>query len=230
MNELIGLVLNISINKSIKELFPDLKIGSLLFMVNVSDSDDRIINEMNKLNRVLIPNLTPESIRRHTIVEATKNAYRKMGKDPNRYRPAAESLLRRLAQKRDLYFVNNVVDILNMVSLASGFSIGGYDADKIVGQVMLGIGQASEPYEGIGRGKLNIENLPVFRDEKGSFGSPTSDSVRTMVDHETKRFLMLFPSFNGELLLLKEAMKSAKQWLMDLSNAELLKSKIYDTK
>jgi DNA/RNA-binding domain of Phe-tRNA-synthetase-like protein len=88
-----------------------------------------------------------------------------------------------------------MVDILNLGSIQTGFSIGGYDADTIIGNVSFGIGKPGEPYEGIGRGSLNIENLPVFRDSQGAFGTSTSDSVRTMVTENTKRFLMVIPVF-----------------------------------
>ena len=69
-----------------------------------------------------------------------------------------------------IHKINNVVDLLNLVSIKTGLSIGGYDASKIKGQAIFGIGNNNEPYEGIGRGKLNIEGMPVFRDESGAFG------------------------------------------------------------
>ena len=41
-------------------------------------------------------------------------------------------------------------------------SIGGFDADEIQGtDLELGIGRAEELFEGIGRGMLNIEGLPL---------------------------------------------------------------------
>jgi DNA/RNA-binding domain of Phe-tRNA-synthetase-like protein len=33
--------------------------------------------------------------------------------------------------------------------------------------------------------------MPVFRDAIGAFGTPTSDSERTSVSMQTKRFLMI---------------------------------------
>jgi DNA/RNA-binding domain of Phe-tRNA-synthetase-like protein len=116
-----------------------------------------------------------------------------------------------VVKNKGLYQVNNVVDVLNLVSITTGFSIGGYDCDKIEGKVVMGIGAASEPYEGIGRGRLNIEFLPTFRDEKGAFGTPTSDSERTAVTQNTKRFLMVIIDFgDGDL---KAAKKIATEYL-----------------
>jgi DNA/RNA-binding domain of Phe-tRNA-synthetase-like protein len=120
-----------------------------------------------------------------------------LGKDPSRYRPSAEALTRRVVNGKGLYWINNVVDLLYLVSLESGFSIGGYDAEKIEGDVWFGIGKEDEPYQAIGRGQLNIADLPLFRDNLGAFGSPTSDSLRTMVTAETTEFLMIIIDFSG---------------------------------
>jgi DNA/RNA-binding domain of Phe-tRNA-synthetase-like protein len=105
-----------------------------------------------------------------------------------------------------LYQINNVVDQLNLVSIATGFSIGGYDSDHIQGDVCFGIGRLGEPYSGIGRGELNIENLPVFRDGLGAFGTPTSDSQRTEVTAKTNHFLMILIDFGCD-----EQLNDAKQ-------------------
>jgi DNA/RNA-binding domain of Phe-tRNA-synthetase-like protein len=94
-----------------------------------------------------------------------------------------------------------VVDALNLVSISSGFSIGGYDSEKIVGEIIFGIGNSGEPYTGIGRGELNIEGMPVFRDAMGAFGTPTSDSERTSVTSATRNFLMVIIDFAGTALL-----------------------------
>lgn len=118
-----------------------------------------------------------------------------MGKEPSRYRLSAEALARRVLSGKGLYKVCNVVDLLNLISLETGYSIGGYDADQIQGEIRLGKGQKDEAYQAIGRGALNIENLPVCRDALGAFGNPTSDSVRTMVQANTKNFLMIFFHF-----------------------------------
>ncbi|NQU52685.1 MAG: hypothetical protein HQ522_09115 [Bacteroidetes bacterium] len=132
-----------------------------------------------------------EQISQLPAISVSRKAYKACGKDPARYRLSAEALLRRVLKRNEIYQINNVVDLLNLVSISTGFSIGGYDAEKIEGEVVFGIGENEEPYSGIGRGDLNIEFLPVFRDEKGAFGTPTSDSVRTSVSMQTKRFLMV---------------------------------------
>jgi DNA/RNA-binding domain of Phe-tRNA-synthetase-like protein len=202
----------IEVQTLLRNKLPNLKLGILYSPVLVKPSDENLISGLDELIGQLTRRLDAEIIRNMEAVKSAKDAYRILGKDPNRYRPAAESLLRRVSKGKGLYYVNSVVDCLNFASVQTGYSICGYDFDKIVGDVSMGIGNAGEPYEGIGRGELNIENLPVFRDDKGAFGTPTSDSVRTLINENTERVLMIIPAFDGD----RERLEIALDLLSDL--------------
>lgn len=142
---------------------------------------------------------TPETIKQRSGIAATRAAYKAAGKDPSRYRPACEQLARRVLQGKDLYSVSTLVDLVNLASLFSGYSTAALDADKISGnRIELDLGRAGEPYEAIGRGVLNIENLPVYRDETGAFATPTSDSTRTMLSPGTQRLVVLINGYDGD--------------------------------
>ena len=142
---------------------------------------------------------TVDSIKEMPSIQATRQAYKRCGKDPSRYRPSGEALVRRTLQGKDLYRVSTSVDLVNLASIAYGYSIGGFDADKIQGAALtLGIGREGEPYEGIGRGPLNIAGLPVWRDELGGIGTPTSDNERTKMDLQTVRLLAIVNGYDGD--------------------------------
>lgn len=124
--------------------------------------------------------------------------YRRCGKDPSRYRPAAEALIRRILQDKPLYQINTLVDLINLASIAYGYSIGGFDADQFKGDTLtLGIGREGEPYEGIGRGVINIAGLPVYRDALGGVGTPTSDHERTKITLSTTHLVVLINGYDG---------------------------------
>lgn len=72
-----------------------------------------------------------EEINKRPEIAATRNIYKSLGKDPNRYRPSAEALCRRIVRDIPVYKVSTLVDIINLVSIRNGFSIGGFDIDKI---------------------------------------------------------------------------------------------------
>lgn len=124
-------------------------------------------------------------------IAGTRDAYKRLGKEPNRYRPSTEALCRRFVKGLELYRSLALIDLVNLLSVSCGHSIGGFDADKIAGDTLtLGVGREGEPYEAIGRGQLNIASLPVFRDAVGGVGTPTSDNDRTKISPSTRRLLL----------------------------------------
>lgn len=198
----------IFISNELKSRCPNLRLGCILADVIVAESNSSLILEINEHVELVQKSLLIENISKLPAIEASRRAYKACGKDPARYRLSAEALLRRVVSWKGIYQINNVVDQLNLVSITSGFSIGGYDAEQIQGNIYFGIGRAEEPYTGIGRGELNIENLPVFRDVQGAFGTPTSDSKHTEVTCETKKFLMILIDFGGDDQLRSAVQKS----------------------
>ena len=142
---------------------------------------------------------TTETIKQISGIDATRRVYKACGKDPSRYRPAAEALMRRIIQGKPLYRLDTLVDLVNLASIAYGYSIGGFDAGRFEGDTLtLGIGREGEPYEGIGRGMLNIAGLPVYRDAAGGVGTPTSDNERTKMTMETRHVLVLINGYDGD--------------------------------
>lgn len=147
-------------------------------------------------------------------IASTRLAYKQCGKDPNRYRPAAEQLGRRLINGQELYRVNAVVDFGNLLSLHTGFSIGAFDATRLAsGDIMLKLGSATDHYEGIGRGVLNIDRLPTYSDALSAFATPTSDSERTKIEEHTQSVLIFINDFSAEAGRLEEAADYAEQSL-----------------
>ena len=155
---------------------------------------------------------TTDSIKDMVTIHATREAYKKCGKDPSRYRPSGEALCRRILRGISLYQIDTLVDLINWVSIRYGYSIGGFDADKIQGDTLvLGIGKSGEPYEGIGRGELNIEGMPVYRDAMGGIGTPTSDNERTKLEAGTTHLLTIINGYSG-----KEGLQEAADYMLEL--------------
>lgn len=155
---------------------------------------------------------TIDSIKDMPAIRATREAYKRCGKDPSRYRPSGEALCRRILRGIPLYQIDTLVDLINLVSIRYGYSIGGFDADKFEGDILtLGIGKAGEPYEGIGRGELNIEGMPVYRDAKGGVGTPTSDHERTKLGLETVHLFTIINGYSG-----KEGLSDAANYMVEL--------------
>lgn len=103
-----------------------------------------------------------------------------------------------MIKNQGLYQIDTLVDLINLVSLKTGYSIGGFDADKIIGDLELGVGKAGESFKAIGRGEMNIENMPVYRDSIGGIGNPSSDEERTKITPDTSNLLMLINGYSGK--------------------------------
>ncbi len=204
--------MNISVSNELKSLCPEFKGAAVEAWVTNTPYNEGLWQEINSFTDELRAESDVDACKEQYAIAATRIAYRRCGKDPSRYRPSAEALRRRLLRGMQLYQIDTLVDIINLVSLRSGFSIGGFDADKIQGnQLVLGIGREGEPYEGIGRGVLNIEGLPVYRDAIGGIGTPTSDHERTKMDLGTIHLLAIINGYSGEL-----GLQEAAEFTLDL--------------
>ncbi len=190
-------MLTITIDHALKEKLPQFCLAALTCEMKVSESSAALKDEMIKLGRETEATLSLQTLLKEPRIEAARAGYKQLGKDPSRYRLATEALLRRLIKGNGLYYVNNAVDIGNILSVKTQRSIAVLDANKIVGDVLVRIAK-DEPYEGIGRGAINIEKIPVYSDELGAFGSPTSDTMRTAITADSTQLLVLIISFTGK--------------------------------
>ena len=203
---------HITLSEEIKRLCPAFQGVAVMAQVTNSAHNAELWREIDAFTRELRAGETAESIKQQPAIAATREAYKRCGKDPSRYRPSAEALRRRLMRGLELYQIDTLVDLINLVSLRTGYSIGGFDADKIQGtDLKLGIGRAEEPFEGIGRGVLNIEGLPVYRDAVGGIGTPTSDNERTKMDLGTQHILAIVNGYSGQ-----EGLREAAEMIQEL--------------
>lgn len=194
--------MQVIIEQEIREACPDVKIGLIRVDVVNSETPDELWTEIEEASKRIRESYELSWINKRPAIVANRNLYKRMGKDPNRYRVSSEALCRRVVKGLELYRINALVDLINLVSMCSGYSIGGFDADKIVGDtVTLGVGRSGEKFEGIGRGLLNVEGLPLYRDAAGGIGSPTSDEERTKITLETTRLQMQINAFGEEMPL-----------------------------
>lgn len=184
-------MINVEISEEVAKAAPALKVWVLECDVVNGPTSDVLWDEIARYAAQAKATLTLPQVNSLPGIAPTRAAYKALGKEPNRYRPSAEALMRRCVKEMELYRTTSIVDLTNLLSLASGHSIGAFDRDAIQGpSLVLGVGREGEPYEAIGRGQLNIACLPVFRDSVGGVGTPTSDNDRTKLSGSTTHLLM----------------------------------------
>ena len=184
----------------IKEKAPDYRLIAVEADVKALPTDDELWREITSFAESYRACHEMAEVNKRPGIAGTREAYKAFGKEPNRYRPSTEALCRRFVKGLDLYRTLALIDLVNLLSVACGHSIGGFDADKISGDTLiLGVGQEGEPYQAIGRGPLNIACLPVWRDSVGGIGTPTSDNERTKITADTRRILLTINIYKADM-------------------------------
>lgn len=187
---------NFKIDSSLKERCPNAALGVLQCRVRVEADNPTFLEILNDKIAQLSEVELSQANKREKI-QATRKAYKALGKDANRYRCSAEAMCRRISKERGLYYINNVVDINNYLSIKTGYSMGTYDLEKVQGDILWARAPEGTAYQGIGKDILNIEFLPALFDEIGPFGNPTSDNTRAMITDHTTEIALVFYGFDG---------------------------------
>ena len=185
--------MNIHISDEIRNVCPAFKGIAVYATVKNSEYCAALWEDIARFTHKYQQEYTIDSIKQMATIQATREAYKRCGKDPSRYRPSGEALCRRILKGMNLYQIDTLVD-------------------RIQGNTLtLGIGKKDEPYEGIGRGMLNIEGMPVYRDAEGGIGTPTSDHERTKLSLETTHLLAIINGYSGE-----KGLREAAEFLQEL--------------
>ena len=210
---------SVSIDNSIKDVFRDIRLGLIRFKADVKVSDDRFWKYMDE---EVLPQV------RRSIegkewgdipgVRGSRLAYKAFGRNPGRYRVSSEALLRRVRREDELYHINSVVDVNNLISVTSGLSAGSYDLANIQGDIVLRKAEQGEGYTGIGKEFIDMENMLVLADDNGIFGSSMSDSTRAMVTGSSKDILVVIYCFESSIDL-EELLTSAQKSFEDYALA-----------
>lgn len=216
------------VSDEIRAKAPALRVLQIEAEIENPDTPEALWAELEALAADVHGRYAMEMVNKRPAIAATRTAYKACGKEPNRYRPSSEALMRRMVKGLELYRTAAVIDLINLLSVACGHSIGGFDADRIDGDtVTLGIGREGEPYEAIGRGPLNIAGMPVWRDNTGGIGTPTSDNERTKLSPSTRRLLMIVNMYGDEMPVADiEAL--ARRLLITYASAKNIQTRLLD--
>lgn len=190
----------VTIDESLFETYSDIRLGLIRFDVEVKSSDEKFWRYMDT---EVLPQVREAVEDRQWSeipgIRGSRAAYKAFGRNPGRYRVSSEALLRRVRRGDELYHINSVVDVNNLLSVRSGLSVGSYDIEKINGAVKLRKALPGEGYTGIGKEFLDMENMLVLSDDDGIFGSSMSDSTRAMVTENTKSVLVVIYCFENDI-------------------------------
>lgn len=210
---------NIKIDDALLNICPKIQLGCIQYTADVEKGSKELWNEISNHIKDIEKNMTLDDISKEKNISDSRELYKRIGKDPYRYRISSEALIRRILQGKGLYKINNVVDANNLISIISKLSVGSYDIDRLGQELTFRIGKKGESYKGIGKDIINTENLPVFSDEFGAYGSPTSDSEKAMINSDSKNILTVLIAFSDDANL-EHYMKKAVEILENYVGAK----------
>ena len=205
-------MINILIDPRILATCPDTRIGLVRATVVNGPTCDALWSEIESAADDIRQRYELLEINQRPAIAATRRLYKALGKDPSRYRVASEALCRRIVRGLGIYRLTTLIDVVNLVSIKSGYPISGLDADRIAGDTLtLSVGTADDEYHGIGRGLLNIDGMPVYRDADGPIATPTSDEERTKFTDDTVKVQININAFAPEMPI-----DEATDWMASL--------------
>lgn len=219
---------NLVIDSRMKELWPAVRVGCLQYQVQVEKKNPELWAYLKKeIYKKAKDAIFDYGVNEIPNIKESRAAYKAFGKDPSRYRVSSEALIRRIGQGKGLYEVNTVVDVNNLISIESGFSVGSYDTARMGEDLVFRIGEAGETYKGIGKEEIKIDALPVLADEQGAIGSSTSDSERAMITEDAQEILTLIYSFSDNQDL-EKALESGRRYLEQYAKTSGIQSWIVE--
>ena len=220
-------MIDIVIDPRILEACPETRIGLISATVVNEPTCDSLWAEIEAAAEEVKQRYELLEINQRPAIAATRHLYKKLGKDPSRYRVASEALCRRIIRGLGIYRLTTLIDVVNLVSIKSGYPISGLDGDRIAGNSLtMSVGTAEDVYNGIGRGLLNIEGMPVYRDAEGPIATPTSDEERTKFTEQTVKAQININAVAPEMPL-EEAVEWTAELLKKYAHATDVETKVY---
>ncbi|MFC1803167.1 B3/4 domain-containing protein [Thermoproteota archaeon] len=139
----------------ILEKYPGIHIGIL---VGSSMDNTRQIPELFQMQKHAIKTAQKQIIdqppTKHPYIASWRELYRSFGTKPGNYRPSAEALIRRSIKTGRLPKINNTVDFYNIVSITYIIPMGGFDTDKVDGNLYLRFSDGGEEFTPLGPAEL----------------------------------------------------------------------------
>ena len=129
-------MVNITIDPQLKEVWQQAALGCVQCRVVVQPSSRQLLEAIDVVCRRLMDSMSIEQIKTRENIAQTRACCTALGKDVKRYRNSAEALNRRVLQGKGLYQINNVVEVNNLISLDTGYSLGSYDLEKLEGDIV----------------------------------------------------------------------------------------------
>lgn len=187
--------MNLEYSEEIKDRFPSLEVRTALVEgVEVEGGSD----ELNRFKEEIVGGIRSkydlDGLKDVPLFRKYRDFFWEIGIDPTKTRPAAEALVRRVLQGKDLPTINTLVDAYNLASLESGIPLAAFDYKSLKGSLKMRFAREGEGFLGIGMDKpmeLTGGEIVISDSEKLIAIYPYRDSEETKITLGTEDVLLM---------------------------------------
>jgi DNA/RNA-binding domain of Phe-tRNA-synthetase-like protein len=181
-------------------------IGAAVEDIRVERSPPQLVQFVRSVEEEIRHATKPDEIKDDPLFRAYRDFFWRIGIDPTKTRPASEALTRRIVNGRELPAINSFVDALNVESVRTKIPFAAFDADLVVGGMLLRYARSGETIRPIGHREeviLNGREIVIADREKLIAVYPHRDSDETKITERTERAVVLscgVPGIEGPIL------------------------------
>ncbi len=150
-------MVSFSVAPEVKQRFPAAHVAFIQGMCHSNALVDEAAFQA-ALSEAVAKTKTIPVLAEHPPLAAWRKMYRAFGEDPTKRKPSAEALVKRMRNGESFPRVNAIVDCYNLVSLKHLVPIGGQDAERVSGAVLLRFAKEGEPFVPLGAQETQTTN------------------------------------------------------------------------
>lgn len=205
--------MDFSISESVRKRFPGIKVG-FAFIKSINVKKDDILLEELKSSLIfdIQTNNSTESLSQNPKISTWRDYFNKMGIDPSKYKPAHESLIRRIIKNKAIPKISTLVDCANVIAARYQTPVGVFDLDKINDYIQLRISKKGELFLPLFEShSIEVtEGEVVYADSNKIFSKYNIDSDYTKTSLNTRNAFVVVDGigiYNNEQIMngIKEA-------------------------
>lgn len=135
------------VDNQIFESFPGLNLGIVVAeRLDNTGINKEVINLIKEKQEEIRAKFDRKTLSQEPKIDAWRKAYSSFGAKPKKYKCSVENLYKMTLEGVELRHINKVVDIYNYISLKHMIPVGGDDADKVDGDIVLKFAKGEEPF------------------------------------------------------------------------------------
>lgn len=214
LQPVIGKLLHI--HEDVRERFPHLSIG----LVPLSELEIQMEHPgLEAFKKDWMKKIDAADLKKNSeILKEYKAMFQAFGVSPSKNKPSSVALIDRLANGKEIYKINTLVDVCNLIVAKNQITISAFDADHLVLPIILRFSKKGEKFLDMSDGKERPldEGELVYADANGQILTRDfnyRDSLKTAVTEATKNALLVM---DGNAAVTMETVQNSMTELLAL--------------